>query len=129
MRISVYSNILQKWKYWSLTPSKILTIIFFETFPSFPSRSSKIINFHVFHKKTPKLKTNTCKFLFFSKQFQKCKKWCLTPSQISIIIFLKTILRFLSRASKIINFHVFLKKTPKLKTNTCKFLGFFKQFV
>jgi len=74
------------------------------------------------------VKTNTSEFLFFWIIFQKCKKWSLTPLKISIIQISKKIPRFLSRMRKVLNFHVFLKEIPKLKTNTCEFYFFSNLF-
>ena len=67
---------------------KISNDLFSKEIPRFLSRTSKIINFYVFLKKL-KMKANTCGFLllFFEKNWIKCKKWSLTPSNKSIIIY------------------------------------------
>ena len=67
-------------------------------------------------------------FNFFWKLLKKWNKGSLTPSKITIILFFKTIRRFLSITCIILNFHVFLKYTQKLKTNTCGFQFVFKKF-
>ena len=104
---------------------KKINYLLFLKIPKFMCKTNPIFNFQFIHKKTPKLKTNTCKsLLFFQTIWNKYKKWSLTPSKISIIIFFKKNSRFVSRTSKILNFHVSLNKTQKLKTNTCEFLFF-----
>jgi len=122
-----FQQFCQKCKKWSLTPSNISIIVFLKTIPSFLSRMRKLHNFHVFLKKPPKLKTNTCKFLFLSnnlKQIQKAKS--NTWKNIKYDIFHNNS-RFVYKTSKTLNFQDFLKKTPKLKTTTCKFLFFFQK--
>jgi len=104
---------LQKYQLWYFTQKF-----------KFVYKTSKILNFQVFLKKTPKLKTTTCKFLIFLKKFEKMQKVkSNTFKKINYQIFLE-IPKYMYKPNTIFNFHVIHKKTPKLKTNNWKFLVF-----
>ena len=94
--------------------------------PKFMYKTNPIFNFHVIHKKPQKLKTNTCKFLVFSEKIENKMKNIMSTTfkKLNNIIFIK-IPKFLSKTNTILKFQIFIKKTPKLKTNTCEFLFLF----
>ena len=101
----------------SNTFKKINYQIFLEM-PKYMYKRNTMFNFHVIHKKTPKLNTTTCKFLFFFKRFEKMQKVkSNTFKKINYQIFLE-MPKDMYKRNTIFNFHVIDKKTPKLKNNT-----------
>ena len=122
MRISI---LLQNCKRRSLTPSKISIIIFIKTIRRFMFTMRKVLNFHVFLKEIPKLKTNTCEFYFFSNLFGKMHKVkSNTFKNINYHIFQNNPQISVQNGQNT-SFLFFFLKTPKLKTNKCEFLFLF----